>query len=424
MSRLDDLIKSLCPDGVKFRKIKEVCTDINTGLNPRKFFYVNTIDAENYYVTIREMVDGNIIFSDKTDKINDEAMMLCNNRSKLDENTVLFSGTGTIGRIVVLNEAPKNWNIKEGVYALHPIITLIVPKYLGYVLQSSKIVSKYMNYVCGGTVKSIPMRDLKNVEIPVPPLEIQKEIVHLLDDFTAKTAELQSELNKEFEARKKQYEHYEETLLNGNGATKIRLGDICHIKARIGWQGLTRKEYLHKGDYYLITGTDFSNGQVDFKNCHYVNKERYDQDANIQIQNNDVLVTKDGTLGKVAFVTGLDKPATLNAGVFVVRPTVDNINPRYLYYLLASKHLMEFAKGRVTGGTIKHLNQSIIVDFPVPLLDFENQSEIVNMLDTINALYNTLQSNISSEIESRQKQYEFYRDKLLTFKELNESEVN
>ena len=307
---------------------------------------------------------------------------------------------------------------------MHPIITLIVPKYLGYVLQSSKIVSKYMNYVCGGTVKSIPMRDLKNVEIPVPPLEIQKEIVHLLDDFTAKTAELQSELNKEFEARKKQYEHYEETLLNGNGATKIRLGDICHIKARIGWQGLTRKEYLHKGDYYLITGTDFSNGQVDFKNCHYVNKERYDQDANIQIQNNDVLVTKDGTLGKVAFVTGLDKPATLNAGVFVVRPTVDNINPRYLYYLLASKHLMEFAKGRVTGGTIKHLNQSIIVDFPVPLLDFENQSEIVNMLDTINALYNTLQSNISSEIESRQKQYEFYRDKLLTFKELNESEVN
>ena len=76
MSRLDDLIKSLCPDGVKFRKIKEVCTDINTGLNPRKFFKVNTIDAENYYVTIREMVDGNIIFSDKTDKINDEAMML------------------------------------------------------------------------------------------------------------------------------------------------------------------------------------------------------------------------------------------------------------------------------------------------------------------------------------------------------------
>lgn len=208
MSRLDDLIKSLCPDGVKFRKIKEVCTDINTGLNPRKFFKVNTIDAENYYVTIREMVDGNIIFSDKTDKINDEAMMLCNNRSKLDENTVLFSGTGTIGRIVVLNEVPKNWNIKEGVYALHPIITLIVPKYLGYVLQSSKIVSKYMNYVCGGTVKSIPMRDLKNVEIPVPPLEIQKEIVHLLDDFTAKTAELQEELNKEYEARKKQYEYY------------------------------------------------------------------------------------------------------------------------------------------------------------------------------------------------------------------------
>lgn len=411
MSRLDELIKSLCPDGVEYKRLKDVASFSNGKghekniANNGKYIVVNSkfISTNG---TVKKFSNVQIcplyvddILMVMSDLPNGKALAKCYLVDEDDKYTL----NQRIGRFHTLDE------------------NIITTKFLFNILNRNHQLLSYDN---GIDQTNLRKDTILNIYIPIPPIPVQQEIIRLLDDFTAKTAELQSELNKEFEARKKQYEHYEETLLNGNGATKIRLGDICHIKARIGWQGLTRKEYLHKGDYYLITGTDFSNGQVDFKNCHYVNKERYDQDANIQIQNNDVLVTKDGTLGKVAFVTGLDKPATLNAGVFVVRPTVDNINPRYLYYLLASKHLMEFAKGRVTGGTIKHLNQSIIVDFPVPLLDFENQSEIVNMLDTVNALYNTLQSKISSEIESRQKQYEFYRDKLLTFKELNESEVN
>lgn len=393
MSKLEELIRELCPNGVQYCELKEIA-DISTGSHNTN----EGVESGMYPFYVRSQ----------------EPLTL--NSYDYDETAIITAGDG-VGVGKVFHFVNGKYALHQRAYRIHANTTKVEDKFLYYYFCTNfmKYIEKTM---FKGSVPSIRRPMLNAFKIPVPPLEVQQEIIHLLDDFTAKTAELQSELNKEFEARKKQYEHYEETLLNGNGAIKIRLGDICHIKARIGWQGLTRKEYLHKGDYYLITGTDFSNGQVDFKNCHYVNKERYDQDANIQIQNNDVLVTKDGTLGKVAFVTGLDKPATLNAGVFVVRPTVDNINPRYLYYILASKHLMEFAKGRVTGGTIKHLNQSIIVDFPVPLLDFENQSEIVNMLDTVNALYNTLQSKISSEIESRQKQYEFYRDKLLTFKEL------
>lgn len=418
MSRLDSMIQELCQDGVEYKTLDDLFV-LKNGYTPSKkndeYWHNGTVP----WFRLEDIRTNGRVLSDAKQHVTSKAVK----GSLFPANSIIVSTTATIGEHALI----------ESPFLINQQLTCVSVKEqfkaqinIKFVFYYFEILKEDLKRIASqsGNMPIVSLAKMKQLLMPLPPLEVQEEIVRLLDDFTAKTAELQSELNKEFEARKKQYEHYEETLLNGNGATKIRLGDICHIKARIGWQGLTRKEYLHKGDYYLITGTDFSNGQVDFKNCHYVNKERYDQDANIQIQNNDVLVTKDGTLGKVAFVTGLDKPATLNAGVFVVRPTVDNINPRYLYYILASKHLMEFAKGRVTGGTIKHLNQSIIVDFPVPLLDFENQSEIVNMLDTVNALYNTLQSKISSEIESRQKQYEFYRDKLLTFKELNESEVN
>lgn len=200
-------------DDVEWKLLKDVITDINTGLNPRKFFKVNTVDAENYYVTIREMVDGKIVFSERTYRINDAAMRLCNNRSKLDENTVLFSGTGTIGRTVVLKEKPTNWDIKEGVYAIHPIVSKILPDYLGYILHASYVVSKYMSLAVGGTVNSVPMRELKNIEIPVPSPTEQERIVKILDKYDTYTRDMISTLNTELESRKKQYAYYRDQLL-------------------------------------------------------------------------------------------------------------------------------------------------------------------------------------------------------------------
>ncbi|NBB28012.1 restriction endonuclease subunit S [Cellulophaga sp. BC115SP] len=164
------------------------------------------------------------------------------------------------------------------------------------------------------------------------------------------------------------------------------LGEIATMKARIGWQGLTQKEFLDCGDYYLITGTDFNNGSIDIKNCHYIGADRYNQDSNIQIKDNDVLITKDGTIGKVAFVKNLDKPATLNAGVFVVRGKNENISNLYLYHHLASPLLLDFADKQATGGTIKHLNQNVLVRFPVPLPQFQEQTQIGNFFKNLDNL--------------------------------------
>ena len=158
------------------------------------------------------------------------------------------------------------------------------------------------------------------------------------------------------------------------------------MKARIGWQGLTQKEFLDEGDYYLITGTDFENGAIGFANCHYVGEDRYNQDTNIQIKNYDVLITKDGTIGKVAYVKGLDKPATLNAGVFVLRGKDENIDNLYLYHYLAAPFLLDYADKQATGGTIKHLNQNVLVNFPVPLPTVKEQRIIARYFQELENL--------------------------------------
>ena len=139
-----------------------------------------------------------------------------------------------------------------------------------------------------------------------------------------------------------------------------KLGDIARMHARIGWQNLRTSEFLDQGDYYLITGTDFDNGEIDFAHCHYVGKDRFDQDKNIQLQIGSILVTKDGTLGKIAYVKELDKPATLNAGVFnvLINDELD-IDRVYLFQYLKAPFLMDFVEKGATGGTIKHLNQVI-----------------------------------------------------------------
>ena len=120
-----------------------------------------------------------------------------------------------------------------------------------------------------------------------------------------------------------------------NGVVYKRFDEACTLHARIGWQRLTKAEYKATGDYMLITGTDFTlSNEVNYKTCVYVSKDRYVQDPKIQIKDGDVLITKDGTLGKVAQVNNLPMPATLNGGVFVVRPKDELLLPRYIMYFL------------------------------------------------------------------------------------------
>jgi len=174
------------------------------------------------------------------------------------------------------------------------------------------------------------------------------------------------------------------------------------LKARIGWQGLTTKEYLDTGDFYLITGTDFQNGRINFDNCYFVEEERYSQDKNIQIKLDDILVTKDGTIGKVAYIDKITKPATLNSGVFVIRPINNAYYSKYMYYVFNSIYFNDFLRKLVAGSTINHLYQKDFVSFSFPLPPLPEQKAIAEVLSDTDNLIQALERQIAKKSEIKQ----------------------
>lgn len=166
-----------------------------------------------------------------------------------------------------------------------------------------------------------------------------------------------------------------------------KLSEVATMHARIGWQNLRTSEFLDSGDYMLITGTDFNDGAINYSTCHFVERERYEQDKHIQIKNGSILITKDGTLGKVAYVQGLSMPATLNAGVFNVEIKDEiKVDNKYLFQYLKAPFLMDYVDKKATGGTIKHLNQNILVDFPVLMPSKAEQEAIGVYLERLDNL--------------------------------------
>lgn len=209
----------LINDSMKEMPLDELILSLKTWLNPRQNFTLNIKDAENYYVTVRELGWVDINFLDKTDRVNNEALRMINNRSNLEAWDVLFSGTGTIGRTALVKEKPKNWNIKEGVYVIKPNKQKINSKFLLFFLNSVGAKRQIENKIVGSPVSSIPMSELKKIKIPIPfknwkpDLDKQQEIVTVLDRFDALVNNVSIGLPAELSARRKQYQYYRNILL-------------------------------------------------------------------------------------------------------------------------------------------------------------------------------------------------------------------
>lgn len=167
--------------------------------------------------------------------------------------------------------------------------------------------------------------------------------------------------------------------------TKHTLVDCFSLRARIGWQGLRSDEFKTEGPY-LVTGVDFHNGRVDWDDCYHVTEERYAQDKGIQLHEHDLLITKDGTIGKTAVVVDCPEKATLNSGVFVVRAINNEVVPEFLHYVLHSHWFDLFVRNVLTGSTIKHLNQEKFYKFSFEAPDVPTQKKIVEVLESIDAV--------------------------------------
>ena len=296
---------------------------------------------------------------------------------KVEIGDLLVTGVGTIG-VPWLVETPSPVYFKDGNIIWFKNKNAIYGKYFYYAFTSAFIQNFIKESAGTGTVGTYTIDTGKKTPIYIPPTFEQHKIASAMKRFDSLITLHQRKLD----ALKKIKSALLEKMFpkNGSNVPEIRftgfteaweqrkLSELTTMHARIGWQNLRTSEFLDSGNYYLITGTDFENGYVNLSTCHYVNKDRYDQDPNIQIDNGSILITKDGTLGKVALVQGLDKPATLNAGVFnVVIRNEKIVDNGYLYQYLKAPFLLNYVAQTATGGTIKHLNQSILVDFPVSM---------------------------------------------------------
>jgi type I restriction enzyme, S subunit len=273
-------------------------------------------------------------------------------------------------------------------------------RFLSYVFNSEGGKRQIDGYLVGGAQQVLNTRTAAIFSLHLPPVNEQKAIAQALTDADA----LIETLEQVIEKKRRIKEGVMQELLTGKRRLPgfegdwitHRLGDVATLKARIGWQGLTTAEYLASGEVYLVTGTDFQSGYVHWTGCHFVKRQRYVQDPNIQLRNDDVLVTKDGTIGKIALVSNLPGPATLNSGVFVVRPRSEALDPVFFFFLLGSAVFGEFLGQLSAGSTINHLYQKDFVHFTFPApLRLEEQQAIGTALQSMDEELRELQTRLT-----------------------------
>lgn len=317
-----------------------------------------------------------------------------------EKDDVLISAAGTVGKTVIFDGKASYFQDSNIVW-LKVDKNAIDRKFLWWFYRSYP-----WEALEGTTIQRLYNNIILKTEIHLPKKPEQEMIAQTLSMFDTYIDELTRLIDKKRYIRDGALEDLicQRIRLDGFGDewTKVSFSEVITPKARIGWQGLKKCEYLRKGYSYLIGGTDFYCGTVSLDNIWCVSKERYDMDPNIQVSENDVLVTKDGTIGKVALVPGLGKPATLNSGVFVFR-TNDRLLPTFLFRVLSSSVFREFIDTLSAGSTIKHLYQKDLknFEFEIPVSKKE-QEAIARTLTTMDEEIGALEIERDKMIQIRE----------------------
>ena len=357
MSKINDLIKKLCPNGVEYKKLKEI-----------------SVMQRGQSITIKDLEEGDIpvIAGGQTPSF-------YNNKYNRDGETITVSSSGAYAGFL------NYWNVPILCTDSFTIKSKNVNmRFLYHYLKMNQ--NEIYNKKKGAGIPHVHISDIENFRMPVPPMEIQEEIIRILDKF----GELEVELEAELEARKSQYEFWRGKLLNNKKYESVKINDIaynvssgkCNSRNEDGFYpvygstGIIAKtdEYLYETEKILIARVGANAGYVHIANGKY----------NVT----------DNTL---------------------ILDLKDNVDLRFMYYYLQNYNLNKLAKGGgqplITGGQIK--------DLDICLPPIQEQKRISNILDKFDKLINDISEGIPSEIEFRRKQYEYYRNMLLSFEEVS-----
>ena len=391
MSRLAELIAQLCPDGVEYRPLGEIA-DLQRGAGmPKKLFVDKGIPAIHY---------GHIFTKYGIQAKCAAAYLAPEDAEKL---TRVFPGD-----LVVANTSENLEDVGKGVVWLgdvegvtggHATVvrSLAVDSvFLSYYLRTEDFALKKRKYAQGTKVIELSAANLSKIDIPLPPVEVQREIVRILDQFTTLEAELEAEL----EARQDQYEHYRNHLLSYDSLAArgpvemVKLGELAHIATG----GRNTSDAVDNGTYpfYVRSQVPLSLNEYDF-----------DESA--------VLTAGDGVgVGKVFH--HVEGKYALHQRAYRIVPNLELLSSRYLYHVMVSQ-FGRYLESTVFHSSVTSVRKPMLERFPVAVPPMEEQDRVADVLDRFNALVNDITSGLPAEIAARRAQYEHYRDRLLSFPE-------
>ena len=389
MSRLSELIKELCPNGVKTIRLNELC-DIKNGYTPSKSVYEYwNGDTIVPWFRMEDIRANGHILNDSIQHVTKDAVK---NGKLFPKNSIILATTATIGEHALItadslaNQQFTYLTIRE------PLRQLMDVKFFYYYMYVVDEWCKKNVNVSG--FASVNMDGLKKLEIPLPPLKIQQEIVKILDKFT----ELQAELQAELELRSKQYEHYRDRLINSNNIVipSVKIAEVASVNRG---KRVTREQIDGCSKYDVYQNSLTPLGKYDEYNC----------------PEDTTFLIAAGAAGEIGF--SYEKFwAADDCYYFTCSESLDS---RYLYHVLNNQQKRITSK--VRRASIPRISRSDIENLVIPLPSLGVQKRLANVLDNFDAICSDLKIGLPAEITLRQQQYEYYRDQLLTLTDRHDS---
>ena len=390
MSKLNDLINKLCPDGVEFVKLGETCEV----LRGKRLTKKQLSETEKYPV-----FHGGIQPIGFYSKKNRNA------------NTVMIINVGASAGTIGYSE--KDFWSSDGCYCLSHTES-VLPRYIYYVL--SKDQHYFQSKVRHGGIPTLDALVVRNYRIPLPPLPIQAEIVRILDCFT----QLEAELEAELDCRKRQYEFYRDQLLSFDKLTPPERNNVVwkklsEVGTLVRGNGLQKKDFtpngvgcIHYGQIYTHYRT-FATETITCCSEELAKKMRTAEYGDVVIA-----TTSENVEDVCKAVAWLGKESIAISGDAYIYK--HNQNPKYIAYIFQTGNFFDYKKRKANGTKVIRLSGDAIGKYEVPLPPIEEQNRIVAILDRFESLTTSLQHGLPAEIAARRQQYEYYRDKLLYFK--------
>jgi type I restriction enzyme S subunit len=400
------------PEHWELKRLKDVSKIIDCKNRTPEYFD----DAEYLVIRTSNVRDGRINLDNPS--FTDESNFIeWTKRGIPPVGSILFTREAPAGEVCLVPEGYKS--------CLGQRMMNFIPKnsnysiYLLYYFLSQKMRSYLETITSGSTVHHLRIPQVFDISVIVPPLSEQKSIAAYLD---TKTAQCDRKIDL-LTQKATQYGKLKQSLINETvtrGLDKsvpmkdsgvewigevpehweiIRIKDYTYVKGRIGWQGLRSSDFLDEGDSYCVTGTDLVNGSINWSNCYFVSEDRYEQDKYIQLRNQDLLITKDGTIGKIALINYLPLKTTLNSGLFVTRPKTKKYTNEFMYWVLNSSSFRNYIDLTKGGSTIQHLYQNVFDRFLYACPPLSEQKAIADYLDTKTAQIDQIIQTINTQIE-------------------------